>query len=164
MTPEQKHLADRVAKLLALANSTTFTAEAQLARSAAEQLLEAYAKTVNVMTEQDIERIERERIEREQECIERIERIEREEREYQDRLACGEGWDISTKGVPYINIGMFNITIFRWEAYWQYSILNFANRKEKHYSPMGYPDEGTAKRAAYADMLEMRKQLEAEDV
>jgi hypothetical protein len=42
MTPEQKRLADRVVKLLALANSTTFAAEAATARALAEQLMRAH--------------------------------------------------------------------------------------------------------------------------
>jgi hypothetical protein len=42
MTPEQKHLADRIIKLLALANSTTFAAEAQSARAIADQLMRVH--------------------------------------------------------------------------------------------------------------------------
>jgi hypothetical protein len=39
MTPEHKRLADRILKLLALASSTTFTAEAQTARAMADKLM-----------------------------------------------------------------------------------------------------------------------------
>jgi hypothetical protein len=42
MTPNQKQLADRILKLLALANSTTFAAEAQTARRLAEELMKAH--------------------------------------------------------------------------------------------------------------------------
>jgi hypothetical protein len=42
MTPDQKRLADRVIKLLALASSSTFAAEAQTARSMAEELMRTH--------------------------------------------------------------------------------------------------------------------------
>jgi hypothetical protein len=42
MTPEQKTLADRILKLLALANSTTFAAEADTARRMAEELMRTH--------------------------------------------------------------------------------------------------------------------------
>jgi hypothetical protein len=46
MTPEQKRLADRIMKLLALANSTTFSAEAQSARAVAEELMRTHSITL----------------------------------------------------------------------------------------------------------------------
>jgi hypothetical protein len=42
MTPQQKHLADRILKLLALASSTSFKAEAETARAMAAQLMQAH--------------------------------------------------------------------------------------------------------------------------
>lgn len=42
MTPEQKRLADRILKLLALASSTTFAAEAASARALAAELMRAH--------------------------------------------------------------------------------------------------------------------------
>jgi len=42
MTPDQKRLADRILKLLALANSTSFAAEAETARTMAADLMRAH--------------------------------------------------------------------------------------------------------------------------
>jgi hypothetical protein len=42
MTPEHRAIADKILKLLALANSTTFAGEADTARKMAEQLIAAH--------------------------------------------------------------------------------------------------------------------------
>src|SRR5262245_15461362 len=47
VTPEQKRLADRIIKLLALANSTTFEAEAKTARSMAEELMRVHNVSID---------------------------------------------------------------------------------------------------------------------
>jgi Protein of unknown function (DUF2786) len=41
MTPERRRIADRIIKLLALANSTTFAGEAETARRMAQELIAA---------------------------------------------------------------------------------------------------------------------------
>ena len=48
VTPEQQRLADRILKLLALANSTTFAAEAATARAMAAELMERHNIAVSV--------------------------------------------------------------------------------------------------------------------
>lgn len=53
MTPEQKRLLDRITKLLALAGSTTFSAEAQTAREMADKLMAEHKIVVGEKPGQD---------------------------------------------------------------------------------------------------------------